>query len=270
VEAALVAGKHVVVDKPFVPTSAEADELIGLAARAGRLLSVFHNRRWDADFLTVERCVRTGLLGTVSTYIARYDRFRPQRSDSWLEQDLPGSGLLYDLGSHMVDQALQLFGLPETVAADVRARRPGAVVDDDVHVVLGYDGLRAVLQAGSLLRAPGPRFEVHGTTGSFVKRGMDSQEPALRAGARPGDPAWGAEPQDQYGTLTTELGGMPLTGRLTTLPGAYESFYRQMARAVAGEGPVPVPAEEARDAVRVIECARRSSREARSVPVPQG
>jgi scyllo-inositol 2-dehydrogenase (NADP+) len=265
--AALSAGKHVVVDKPFVPTTTEADDLIGLANSSGRLISVFQSRRWDNDFLTVERCVRTGLLGKVSTYVARYDRFRPEVGGTWLEDDLPGSGLLYDLGSHLIDQALHLFGLPETVMGDVQAQRADAVVDDYFHVVLGYDRLRVILHAGSLVRAPGPRFEIHGDKGSFVKHGMDPQEPALRSGKRPGDRGWGIEPRHEYGTLTTELGGLEVTGTLATVPGAYESFYREMAHAILGHGAVPVPPEEARNTIRMIECARQSSREGRLVTV---
>jgi scyllo-inositol 2-dehydrogenase (NADP+) len=231
-------------------------------------MSVFHNRRWDNDFLTVERCLRTGLLGKVSTYIARYDRFRPKvNGGAWLEENLPGSGLLYDLGSHLIDQALHLFGLPETVLADVQMQRPGAVVDDYFHVVLGYDRLRVIVHAGSLVRAPGPRFEVHGDTGSFVKHGMDPQEPALRSGKRPGDPGWGIEARNRYGTLTTELGGLEMTGQLATEPGAYETFYREMAYAILGKGAVPVPAEDARNTIWMIECAHQSSREGRLVTV---
>jgi len=247
--AALRAGRHVVVDKPFVIRLAEADELIELAEREGRVLSAFHNRRWDNDFLTVERCVRAGLLGRVSTYVARYDRFRPQPSRGWLEEDLPGSGVLYDLGTHLIDQALHLFGLPTTVMADLQMQRPGAIVADYLHVVLGYEKLRVVLQAGSLVRARGPRFEVHGDKGSFVKHGIDGQEAALRSGTRPGDPGWGADRPDRYGTLTTEVGGLEVTGSVTTVPGAYESFYREMARAIRGR--------EARDHVALDRHRRR-------------
>jgi scyllo-inositol 2-dehydrogenase (NADP+) len=264
--AALLAGRHVVVDKPFVVSSADADELIELAERQDRRLSVFHQRRWDSDFLTVQRCVRGGVLGRVGTYIARYDRFSPEpRADRWQEQDRPGAGLLYDLGPHLIDQALTLFGLPETVTADVRAQRPGAVVDDYFHLVLGYGPLRVVLHAGSLVRAPGPRFEVHGDAGSFVKHGLDGQIAALLAGGRPGDPGWGTESEDRYGTLTTDVDGLPLVGRLASVPGAYESFYREMAASIRGEGPVPVPAGEARDTIEVIECALRSSGDGRVV-----
>ena len=257
--AALRAGRHVVVDKPFTVTAAEADELLALAERHGRVLSAFHQRRWDSDFLTVERCVRDGVLGRVSTYVARYDRFRPEPAIRWREQDRPGAGLLYDLGPHLIDQALRLFGVPETVSADVRAQRPGAVVDDYFHLVLGYGPLRAILHAGSLVLAEGPRFEVHGDAGSYVSHGIDPQLAALLSGARPGDPGWGVGGVE--GTLTTVDGAR----RLEIVPGAYETFYRQLAAAIGGQGPAPVPAGEARDTIRMIEHALRSSGDGRVV-----
>ena len=263
---ALRAGRHVVVEKPLAPTAAQADELLRLAERQGRLLSVFHQRRWDGDFLTVQRCLRAGLLGSVSTFIARYDRFQPRPPGGWREQDLPGAGVLYDLGAHLVDQALQLFGPPATVLADVGTQRPGAAADDWFHLLLGYGELRVILHAGSVVRVPGPRFELHGDRGSFVKHGRDPQAAALEAGRRPGDPGWGAEPADQDGLLTTEVGGLEVSGRLTTVAGTYELFYRQMARAILGEGQVPVTAASAASTVRVLEAARRSSREGRVVP----
>jgi scyllo-inositol 2-dehydrogenase (NADP+) len=258
---ALLAGRHVVVDKPFVLATAEADELIALSGRQDRRLSVFHQRRWDSDYLTVQHCVRAGLLGRVSTCIARYDRFRPAPDD----RDRQQPGVLHDLGPHLIDQALQLFGLPATVLADIGAQRPGAVVDDYLHIVLGYGALRVVLHAGSVVRAPGPRFEVHGDAGSYVTHGIDGQIAALLAGRRPGDPGWGQPDEDQHGTLATDAGGLALTGRLAGVPGAYETFYRRMAAAVRGEDSVPVAAEEARDTVRVIECALLSSGEGRAV-----
>jgi scyllo-inositol 2-dehydrogenase (NADP+) len=264
--AALRAGRHVVVDKPFVNQTAEADELIALAQAEGRLLSVFQNRRWD-NYLTVQRCLEAGLLGEVSTYVARYDRFRPGPTGGWREEAQPGSGVLYDLGAHLMDQALHLFGLPATVMADVGAQRPGAVVDDYFHMLLGYGQLRVILHAGSLVRARVPHFEVHGDKGSFVKYGMDSQEAALRSGGRPGDPGWGSEPSDRYGTITTEAAGLEVTGRLASVPGAYQAFYAGMAAAILGEGPVPVPPGEARNTIMVIECALRSSREGRMIQV---
>jgi scyllo-inositol 2-dehydrogenase (NADP+) len=265
---ALLAGRHVVVDKPFTVTSAEADDLIALAGERGLALCVFHQRRWDADQLTIRRCVEEGLVGRVSTFVARFDRFKPGPNTRWTEEDRPGAGVLYDLGAHLIDQALGLFGTPETVWADLGAQRPGGGAVDYVHVVLRYGPLRAILHAGSLVRAPGPRFEVHGDRGSFVKDGMDGQIAAILAGARPGDPGFGAEPPERYGSLTTELAGLTSTGRLASVPGSYATFYREMAAAVRGEGPVPVPAEQARDVVRVIECAMASSRDGRVVPFP--
>jgi scyllo-inositol 2-dehydrogenase (NADP+) len=265
--AALRAGRHVVVDKPFTLTTAEADELIELAEAGDRRLSVFHNRRWDGDFLTVRRCLDAGLLGEVSSFSSRYDRFRPAPKGGWKEAAVPGSGILYDLGPHLIDQALQLFGPPETVSADLRVQRPGVEALDWAHLVLGYGRLRVLLRAGMEVRDPGPRFEVHGDLGSFVKWGLDPQEAALRAGGRPGDPGWGSEPPDLHGTLTTEVAGLELRGRVTGVPGDYGAFYAAMAAAIAGDGPVPVAPAEARATIAVIEHALRSGREGRVVEV---
>lgn len=257
--AALRAGRHVVVDKPLAVTVVEADELVALAAAAGRQLAAFHQRRWDSDHLSLARCVHSGQLGRVATYQVRYDRFRPEVVDRWRERPGPGAGLLYDLGSHLVDQALQLFGPPATVWADVGSQRPGATVDDYFHLVLGYGPLRAILHAGSLVLAPGPRLEVHGDAGSFVWDGMDGQVAALLAGARPGEAGWGES--GGAGTLTTVDGARPVD----RVPGAYQDFYRGMAAAVRGEGPVPVPATEAREVIRVLETALRSTAEGRTI-----
>ena len=265
--AALLAGRHVVVDKPFVLTTAQADELIDLAGTQDRQLSVFQNRRWDNDFLTVKRCLAAGLLGQVSTYASRFDRFRPAPKGGWREEALPGSGILYDLGSHLIDQALQLFGLPSTIMADVGTQRPGVPADDYVHLVLGYGRLRVILHAGMVVRDPGPRFEVHGDRGSFVKHGLDPQEEALRSGRRPGDPGWGSEPPERNGMLTAEVGGLELHGRLASVPGAYQAYYAGMADAIQDGGPVPVTAQEARATILCIELALQSSREGRAVEV---
>jgi scyllo-inositol 2-dehydrogenase (NADP+) len=228
---------------------------------------VFHNRRWDGDFLTVRRCLGAGLLGEVSSFSSRYDRFRPAPKGGWKEAAVPGSGILYDLGPHLIDQALQLFGPPETVSADLRVQRPGVEALDWAHLVLGYGRLRVLLRAGMEVRDPGPRFEVHGDRGSFVTWGLDPQEAALRAGGRPGDPGWGSEPPDRHGTLTTEVAGLELRGRVTGVPGDYGAFYTAMAAAIAGDGPVPVAPAEARATVAVIEHALRSGREGRVVEV---
>ena len=265
--AALRADRHVVVDKPFTVTAAEADELVALAAERGRALAVFHQRRWDGDFVTVRRCVEAGALGRVAVYAAQYDRFRPAPTLRWTEHAVPGAGVLYDLVSHLVDQALCLFGPPVDVSADVRAQRPGAVVDDYAHLVLGYGSLRVLLRAGSLVSDPGPRFTVHGDAGSLVTHGVDGQIAAILGGARPGDPGWGAPVPDRYATLTGSVAGLRSTGRVDGAPGAYETFYRAVAAAVRGAGPVPVTGEEGRATVRVLEAAVESSRTGRVVPL---
>ena len=239
--AALRAGRHVVVDKPFALSTAEADDLIALAEATDRRLSVFHNRRWDGDFRTVRRVLEAGALGEVATFVSRYDRFRPAPKGSWKEAAGPGSGLLWDLGPHLVDQAMVLFGPPRTVWADLDVQRPAVEAVDYVHLVLGYGRLRAVLHAGMLVRAPGPRFEVHGDRGSLVTWGLD--QPEVRA------------------TVTGEVAGQQLQGRLEGLPDAHERFYAAMAAAVAGEGPVPVDPADARATVAVIEHAVASARE---------
>ena len=243
--AALRAGRHVVVDKPFTLSVADADDLIALAEAADRRLSVFHNRRWDGDFLTVRRGVEAGVLGEVASFVSRYDRFRPVPKGSWKEEAVAGSGLLWDLGPHLIDQAMVLFGPPRTVWADLGVQRPGVEAVDYVHLVLGYGRLRAVLHAAMLVRDPGPRFEVHGDRGSLVTWGLD--QPEVRA------------------TLTGEVAGLEQQGRLEGVATAYSSFYAAMAAAVAGEGPVPVAPTDARATVAVIEHALTSAREGRVV-----
>ena len=265
--AALRAGRHVVVDKPFTLSVADADELIALADAGDRRLSVFQNRRWDADFLTVRRCLENLKRGEVSSLVSRYDRFRPVPKGGWKEGSGPGSGLLWDLGPHLIDQALVLFGMPGTLWADLDVQRPGVGAVDYAQLVLGYGRLRVLLHAAMEVRDPGPRFEVHGDRGSFVKWGMDGQEEALRAGGRPGDPGWGSEPPDRHGTLTGEVAGLELRARVASVPGAYQTFYAAMAAAIAGDGPVPVEPSEARAVVSVIEHALRSAREGRVVEV---
>jgi scyllo-inositol 2-dehydrogenase (NADP+) len=261
---ALRAGKHVVIDKPMTTTSADADALIALAAERGRLLSVYQNRRWDNDFLTVKALIEAGRLGRVYGYEAHFDRFRPAIKPGWRENPQPGSGILFDLGSHLIDQALALFGMPETVMADVFMQRPQAQVDDYIHLVLGYGNRRAILRAGTIVCEPGPRFALHGDAGSFLKYGMDGQEAALKAGLPVGAPDWGRDDPAAFGTLVTAAGERET---IATVPGGYAAFYAGMAAAIAGEKPVPVPAIEARNVIAMIELARRSAEEGRTVSV---
>ncbi|MNJ29430.1 oxidoreductase [Paenibacillus bouchesdurhonensis] len=255
---ALEAGKHVVVEKPFTNSSEEAERLIALAKEKKLLLTVYHNRRWDNDFLTIRRLLETGVLGNVSYYEAHFDRFRPEVTGRWREQDLPGSGMLYDLGSHLIDQALTLFGKPNTVWADLRKERRGGKVTDYFHLVLGYSNLRVVLHAGSLVREQGPRFILHGDRGSFIKHGFDPQEAQLRKGLGPDAEDWGRDTAANYGKLTTDIGGLAVSGTVDTLIGGYEMFYRKLADAILHGQASPVLAEDARDVIRIIELAMDS------------
>jgi scyllo-inositol 2-dehydrogenase (NADP+) len=266
-EAALAAGKHVAVDKPVALTAAEAERLTRRAKEAGLCFAAFHNRRWDGDFLTLKAILDQDLVGPPLLFESRFDRFRPRPADRWRESGGPGSGLLYDLGPHLIDQTLVLFGAPQTVWADLGRQRDGAAAVDYFHLVLDYGRLRAILHAGSVAAIPGPRFALHGVRGSFVKHGLDPQEAALRAGGRPGDPGWGEEPPDAHGELAVHRGGLRVAGRVATLAGDYAAFYRAMAEAVAGRGPVPVSGEDAAEGLRILEAAMASAGEGRAVPL---
>ncbi|MFN3387771.1 MAG: oxidoreductase [Allosphingosinicella sp.] len=252
--AALEAGKHVVVDKPFAVTVAEADALIALAAARGRVLSVFHNRRWDGDFLTVREILDSGALGEVMLYEAHWDRFRPAIKAGWREQAQgEGAGLLFDLGPHLIDQALVLFGTPDATAADVAVQRAGAVADDYFQLTLSYGPRRrVVLGASNLIAAPRPRFAVYGTKGALITRGLDGQEAALRAGASPGDPAFGAA----TGHVRVTRTGADGDGEdVAVLPGRWIAYYEAMVDAIRGRGPVPVAPADAAAGLRLIEAA---------------
>ena len=238
-----------------------ADDLLMLAAERGLLISAFQNRRWDNDFLTLRACIDEGRLGAVRSYEAHYDRFRLEIRPGWKEND-EGSGVLYDLGPHLIDQALVLFGLPEAVTADVTSQRPGARVADYVHLVLQYPQLRAILHAAMIVPEPGPRFLVHGERGSFIKYGLDSQEDALKAGTRPGAPGWGSDSPDRYATVVSADGTRET---LTTLPGAYERYYAAIAASLIDGAPPPVSGADGRNVVAVIDAALRSSVERHAV-----
>jgi predicted dehydrogenase len=262
-ERALAAGKHVVVDKPFTVTLDEARALRERAAQTGRVLSVFHNRRWDSDFLTVRRLVADGVLGQLAWFESHFDRHRPEVRPRWREQAGPGSGLWYDLGPHLLDQALQLFGRPEALWADIAGQRAGAATDDYFHVLLRYGPLRVALHASMLAPAPGPRFTLHGALGSYVKYGLDPQEDALRAGLRPPAPGWGADPRD--GALTLWRSGAAQAEALPSQPGDYPAYYAALRDAILGRGPAPVTADEAMLVMELIELGRRSSAQRREL-----
>ncbi|GAB3092678.1 oxidoreductase [Lysobacter terrae] len=259
-QAALRAGKHVVVDKPLTPSLSEACELSATAEAHGRLLSVFHNRRWDSDFLSVRQAMHEGLIGEVRHFESRIERFRPQVRDRWRERPGPATGLWWDLGPHLVDQALALFGWPDTVQANLARQRSGATTEDWAHVVLGFGAIRAVLHAGMLAAIPGPRFIVHGTRGSMVKTQPDRQEQQLVAGLRPGDQQWGTDPDP----LQWRRDDGPTETR-AAIPGDQSRFYVELAEAIAGQGPNPVPPVEAIRVMAVMEAAMLSATDGRAV-----
>jgi predicted dehydrogenase len=263
----LLAGKHVVVEKPFTTTSAEALQLIDLARRQNKIISVHQNRRWDADFQTVKRLLDQGLLGRLVEYESHFDRFRNyQQPGAWREQEGPGTGILFDLGSHLIDQAQVLFGLPQMITADIRIQRDFARTADNFELILNYEKLKVTLKAGMLVREAGPRFILHGTEGSFVKYGLDVQEDALKQGLTPSSPEWGEEPEEHWGTLNTQVGEVHLKERIETIAGRYQAFYENMVEAINGKAALIVKPEQAMNTVRMIELAMESSRRRATIP----
>ncbi len=261
--AALLAGKHVVVDKPFTLTLADARALAALAEKQGRLLAVFQNRRWDSSFLGAKKILAEGTLGAISHYESHYDRYRPNVRVRWREMPGPGAGLWFDLGPHLVDQALELMGLPDAVNANFAMQRDGAQTDDWAHVELIYPKARAILHSSVLVSGGVPNFIIHGTKGSWVKYGLDIQEKQLMAGERPGAPGWGVDP-----VRATFYDGA--TGTQTELPvpdGNQAMFYVGMRDAILGTGPNPVPPAQAVAVMAVIETAIQSGAEGRVLPL---
>ena len=257
---ALEAGKHVVLDKPFVATSDQARVLIQLARARKRVLSVYQNCRWDGDFVTLQQVLASNELGRMVTLESRYDRYRPgPRTKPWQENTFPGNGVLHDLGAHLVDQALVLFGTPEAIFADVRLDRDLAVVNDAFTIYLFYPRLRVVLNSTLLARTAGPRFVAHGTLGSYVKYGLDPQEQALKDGAVLGGPHWGEEPEANWGKLATVQDDQTVERRVPTLPGDYRRYYENVRDAIWGIAPLAVTAEQGWRTIRLLEFAIESS-----------
>lgn len=260
-EMAMRAGRHVVVDKPFTITGEEARHLAAVAAETGVMLSVFQNRRWDSDFLTVQDAIRRDLLGRVVLFESRIDRFRPDVRDRWREVPGPGAGLLYDLGPHLIDQALVLFGFPDSVQVTLALQRRGAKTDDFFQLTLRYGEMVATLQAGSLVSGGSARFAVHGDRASLVKQKPDIQEDQLRAGVLPGAPDWGLDPDDAvlYDGATGE------TRAIEAARGDQRGYYVALRDALHGRAPNPVTPAQGATVMAIIEAALASEAEGRRI-----
>jgi predicted dehydrogenase len=266
---ALEAGKHVVVDKPFTLDAAQARALADLARQRGRVLAVYQNRRFDADFLTLRDVIASGKLGRPVYFESHFDRFRPQVRQRWREQDLPGAGLWVDLGAHLVDQTVQLFGKPDALQLDTAALRDGARVNDHFHALLRYETgphapLRVVLHASTLAAHAAPRYILHGTRGSYVKQGVDVQEDALKAGGRPGGEGWGIDPL--VGELKVNaVGDWVQTIEWPNRRGNYVDYYAAVRDAILGVGPNPVPPEQAVALMELLDLGALSAKEGRAL-----
>ncbi|MCJ0763476.1 oxidoreductase [Variovorax terrae] len=275
--AALLAGKHVVVDKPCTVTLAETDDLLALAQAQGLVLTVFQNRRYDADFLALRQVLDGGQLGRIVHVASHFDRYRPQVLDRWRDRDLPGAGLWVDLGSHLVDQALQLFGCPDELLLDLARQRDGAQTNDFFHAQLRYErthpGLRVTLHASALAPAPGLRWRVQGTQGAFVKEGLDPQEDALRAGQRPcldlqgrAPARWGHDPRPGQLVLPA---GIPAEQPAPAPPGNYLQYYASLRDHLRdhlrGAGPLAVTPVQVRQVMGLLARGEQSAREGRFV-----
>jgi predicted dehydrogenase len=262
-EAAMKAGKHVVVEKPFTVTTEEAHRLIEVAKETGKSISVYHNRRFDSDYRTVKALLETDKLGRIVEYEARFDRFRPDfKENSWKEKELPGSGMLYDLGSHLIDQALDLFGKPEAVYGDIRSLRQG-ITDDSFELILYYPDIKVTLKSSMLVKEPSPRFTLYGTKGSYSKYGVDVQEGELRNGQRPENDRWGLEPRGLWGTIDA----LDTVQKVKSLRGDYRDYYQNVYRHLVDGEPLLVTAEDGKMVIKIIEAAIKSNAEKRRIEI---
>jgi predicted dehydrogenase len=263
----LEAGRDVVVDKPFTTTVEEAKELYRIAKKNGRLLTVYHNRRFDADFQAIRKLVASGELGRVVRFETHYDRFRPApKANAWREMPGPGSGVLFDLGPHLIDHTLTLFGPPEAITADVRIERKGLLTDDAFDLSLYYsEGARAQLRVTMLAATPRPRFILHGTKGSFVKDSLDPLEPTLRLGQVPRSESWDLEKEENWGEVTLIENG---EARKKKIPshGDWREFYANLRDALLGKAPLLVTPRQAIDVMVALELALESQKAGRTVP----
>ncbi|NRD72848.1 oxidoreductase [Shewanella sp. VB17] len=259
----LESGVHVVVEKPMVTTSAEAQELVSIAKKRALVLSVFHNRRWDGDFLTVQKLLKNNSLGEIKYFESHYDRFRPTVRQRWREEPGPGSGIWYDLGSHLVDQTITLFGLPQALTARCLSLRNASKTTDYFHVQLHYSEHEVVLHASSFTAAPNSRFRLEGSKGSFIKYGFDPQEKQLQNGLMPDQLGYGVEEKAQYGSLYGETSVEPIETEM----GCYQQYYQGIASAINIGSRNPVNPIDAVNVLTILELAEMSSRERKTLPV---
>jgi scyllo-inositol 2-dehydrogenase (NADP+) len=257
----LDAGKHVVVEKPFTVSVKEADDLIRIAAKNKCILTVYQNRRWDGDFLTVKSVIDRKLVGKLVEFESHYDRFRNQvDTNTWKEQADAGTGVLYNLGSHMIDQAYVLFGNPRFIDARMGIQRPGGEADDYYDIRMEYEGFNVILKSSYLVKEQGPRYILHGTEGSFIKYGLDPQEQALKDKADPKTPGFGTEAKAWWGKLNNTINNAGYDGPIETVPGNYLAFYDNLYAVIRQGETLAVKPEEARDVIRLIEACFESKR----------
>lgn len=263
---AIAAGKHVIVEKPIALTAVEAEELCELAKKKGVLLSVYQNRRFDGDFQTVKALIEAGKLGEVLDYEVHYDRYvKGKSSKVWKAKGGKGVGILYDLGVHVIDQAVYLFGIPKEVYADFRKQREESAGIDNFEVILYYNDKKVIISAGEVVAGPGPHFMVHGRDASYIKYGMDIQENALIVGERPGKVGWGVEPKESYGTLYTSENGVLTEAKVETKIGHYGNYYDNIYGVMTEGAELFVKPEEAVVVLKIIEAAEKSDEEKRRI-----
>lgn len=263
---ALEAGKHVIVEKPFVQNIQQGEELIELARQKGLVLTVFQNRRWDGDFMTVKKVIEDGLLGRLVEFESHFDRYRNYiQPDTWKENPDTGAGITFNLGSHMIDQAIVLFGKPTAVDADIRIMRTDGKVDDYYDINLYYDKVKVKCKSSYLVREEGPRYILHGTNGSFLKWGIDPQEEQLKKGTLPGEGDWGEDVPEDWGVLNSEINGLHFEGAIETIPGDYRIFYNNLYRVLKNGEELFIKPEESLLGIKIIKAAFESSKAAKRI-----
>lgn len=253
----LLAGKHVLVEKPFTATVAEAEELIALSEKQGKIISIFQNRRFDSDFMTVKKVIENKLLGDLLAFEIHFDRHKPiLNPKKWKETAGAGSGIIYDLGAHIIDQAIVLFGTPNSVSGETFTQREGSSIDDAFHIRLDYGKLKVTLKSSLLVREEGPRYILHGTKGSFIKYGLDVQEDHLKAGLMPRMEGFGVEPKQNWGVLNTEINGQHFKGHIETEVGNWDFLFQNLYEAIAEGKDLLIKPEQIVEQLKIIEAVK--------------